>query len=170
MPMRRMIEFFESYEKFREFKESLSDNLALPVDSREVGDRALELAEEHEPRSDRSELKRAISEFNVAFDPNSFGQVRAMLQFMGDNFFKDISHPPSPAIIDKIASFQGPKFFFVGHSSYFDYILTARLIERAGLTEPIMHFSGTITRELAGSSAQGIPCAHVAEEFFPSSA
>jgi glycerol-3-phosphate dehydrogenase len=146
MPMRRMKEFFESYEKFKEFKESLSENLAFPLDSREVGIRALELAEEYEPKSDRSELKRALSEFNVVFDPNSFGQVRPMLRFMGDNFFKDISHPPSPVIIDKIASFQGPKFFFVGHSSYFDYLLTARLIERLGLTEPIMHFSGTITR------------------------
>jgi glycerol-3-phosphate dehydrogenase len=146
MPMRRMKEFFESYEKFREFKESLSENHASPLDSQEVGTRALELAEEYEPKSDRSELKRALSEFNVVFDPKSFGEVRPMLQFVGDNFFRDISHPPSPAIIGKIASFGGPKFFFVGHSSYFDYLLTARLIERLGLTEPIMHFSGTITR------------------------
>ncbi len=169
MPMRRMKEFFESYDKFREFKESLSEiSLCHWIPEKSVT--CAELAEEYEPRSDRSELKRALSEFNVVFDPNSFRQVRAMLQFMGDNFFKDISHPPSPAIIGKIASFRGPKFFFVGHSSYFDYLLTARLIERLGLTEPIMHFSGTITRSWLVSSAQRIPCAEISEEFFPSSA
>ncbi len=146
MPILRIKEFFESYEKFNEFKESLSENLPLPVDSRQVGDRALELAEEYEPRSDRSELKRALSEFNVAFDAGSFGQMRAMIQFMGEILFTDVSRQPSPAILGKIATFRGPKFFFVGHSSYFDYVLTARLIERIGLTEPIMHFSGTITR------------------------
>src|SRR4030042_775729 len=167
MRMRRIIELFESYDKFLEFKETLPEIPPLPLDSQGMKERALEWAEKYEPRSDRSELKRALAELEVFFDPITFAQKRAILEFLASAFFIDISRPVSSSTIRKIAGFQGPKFFFIGHSSYFDYILAARLIRHVGLTEPVIHASGTVTLGWVSRLLKGFRALKLAKSFSP---
>jgi glycerol-3-phosphate dehydrogenase len=167
MLMRRILELFESYDKFRDFKRTLPEIPPLPLDSQGMTQRAIELAEKYEPRSDRSELKRALAELEVSFDPIIFGQKRAILDFLSGAFFIDVSRPVSPAIINKIDGFKGPKFFFVGHSSFFDYILAVRLIRHLGLTEPVIHASGAVTLGWVSRLLKGFRSLKLAKSFSP---
>ena len=167
MNMRRISELFDSYDEYLEFKGSVSRGVPLPLDSVNVGERAIELAEKYEPRSDRSELKRALSELRVSFDQTTFLQMRSMLQFLASKLFTDLSRPVPPAIIRKINEFPGPKFFFVGHTSYFDYILTTWLIERIGLQEPIIHASGAITQGWLSRLLKGFKALILTKSFSP---
>ncbi len=146
MTMRRVEKFFDSHEGFRQFKISLTDQLPLPMDSRFVRERALKLAEKHEPRGDRNELDFALSHLSVSLDPKRFQQTSAMTLFMAKTLFRDISQPIALRIRQKIAEFKGPKFFFVGHTSYFDYVLTNQLVQRLGLGAPVTHATGSFTK------------------------
>ncbi len=116
------------------------------MDSRFLRDRALKLAEKYEPRGDRSELDWALSELSVSVDSKSFQQISAMLAFIAKTLFRDVSKPVPQRVRRKILEFDGPRFFFVGHTSYFDYVLTSQLISRIGMPAPIMHVTGSLTK------------------------
>jgi glycerol-3-phosphate dehydrogenase len=146
MYLRRTVELFESHEGFRQFKKSLSVEPPVALDQRFLRERALKLAEAHEPKGDRSELQRALSEFAVSFDSKQFPEVWAMLAFLAKTLFKDVSRPIPREIRRRIVEFDGPRFFFVGHTSYFDYLLTSQLIHRIGLSVPIVHVTGSLTK------------------------
>lgn len=146
MTLRRAIQLFESHEGFRQFTKTLSGPSPLPVDSRFLRERALKLAEKYEPKGDRSELEWALSELSVSVDSKSFQQVSAMLEFIAKTLFRDVSKPVPQRIRHKILEFDGPRFFFVGHTSYFDYVLTSQLISRIGMPAPIMHATGSLTK------------------------
>ncbi|HMK34600.1 MAG TPA: hypothetical protein VK463_06020 [Desulfomonilaceae bacterium] len=155
MHLRRAIELFDSYEPFRQFKKSISGPVPIELDSDFLRDRALKLAERHEAKPDRSELQSVLSEFCVSVDQSRFHQVFAMLAFMAKTLFKDVSPAVSPAIRKKIVEFDGPRFFFVGHTSYFDYVLSAQLIRRIGIPAPVTHVSGGVTRGWAANWLKG---------------
>lgn len=146
MYLRRTVELFESHEGFRQFKKSLAVVPPVALDQRFLRERALKLAETHEPKGDRSEFQRALSELAVHFDPNEFAQTWAMLAFLAKTLFKDVSRPIPLEIRRRIMEFDGPRFFFVGHTSYFDYLMTAQLIHRIGLSAPIVHVTGSLTK------------------------
>ncbi len=146
MYLRRTLELFESHEGFRQFKKSLSVIPPVALDQRFLRERALKLAETYEPKGDRSELQRALSELAVSFDLNEFHKTWAMLAFLGKTLFKDVSSPVPVEIRRRIAEFDGPVFFFVGHTSYFDYLLTAQLIHHLFLRTPIVHVTGSLTK------------------------
>ena len=146
MYLRRTVELFESYEGFKQFKKSLSVDPPVALDQRFLRERALKLAEKHEPKGDRSELQGTLSELAVSFDPNQFSQIWAMLAFLAKTLFKDVSRPIPREIKRRIMEFDGPRFFFVGHTSYFDYPLTAQVINRIGLPVPIVHATGSLTK------------------------
>ncbi|MGO9568983.1 MAG: hypothetical protein ACLP5H_15720 [Desulfomonilaceae bacterium] len=146
MYFRRTVELFESHEGFRQFKKSLSVVPPMALDQRFLRERALKLAEMHEPKGDRSELQGALSELAVSFEPNQFSQIWAMLAFLAKTLFKDASRPIPKEIRRRILEFDGPRFFFVGHTSYFDYLMTAQLIHRIGLPVPIVHVTGSLTK------------------------
>lgn len=136
---------FESHEGFRQFRKYWSDPQPPSVYGRRLQDRALELAEKHEPRGDLSELRRSLAELEVSFDAAAFRQVSALVAFLARTMFTDVSVPVPQSTRTRIVEFVGPKFFFVGHTSYFDYAHTAELIRKIGLPAPIMHVSGSIT-------------------------
>jgi glycerol-3-phosphate dehydrogenase (NAD(P)+) len=69
-----------------------------------------------------------------------------MLGFMAKTLFRDVAPPVSQAIRRKIVEFDGPRFFFVAHTSYFDYVLAAQLIRRIGIPAPVTHVSGGVTQ------------------------
>ena len=146
MTLPRTFRQFESHEGFRKFRKYLSDPHPASIDALRLQDKALELAEEFEPRGDRGELQIALSELEVSFDPMAFKESSALLTFLTRTMFRDISSPVPQSILRKIAEFDGPKFFFVGHTSYFDYAHAAEAIRRIGLPPPIMHVSGSLTR------------------------
>ncbi len=146
MYLRRTVELFESHEGFKQFKKSLSVIPPVALDQRFLRERALKLAEKHEPKGDRSELQRTLSELAVSFDPNQFSQIWAMLAFLAKTLFKDVSRPIPTEIRRRIMEFGGPLFFFVGHTSYFDYPLTAQLVHSIGLPVPTVHVTGSLTK------------------------
>jgi len=146
MSLPRAFRFFDSHSGFQQFKRTLSIPVPAAPDMRALGERALELAEKYEPRADRSELERALSGLKIEFDPAAFADMSALLAFLTKTFFRDVSRPVPEGIRRRIMEFDGPKFFFVGHTSYFDYPLTAGLITRLGMPSPIVHVSGTVTK------------------------
>ncbi len=117
MTLRRAIQLFESHDGFSQFKKTLSGPPPLPVDSRFLRDRALILAEKFEPKGDKNELNWALSEFSVAVDSKNFQQISAMLAFIAKTLFRDVSKPISQNTRRKILEFDGPRYFFVGHTS-----------------------------------------------------
>ncbi len=146
MSVRRVIELFNSSEDYRKFRDSLQVDVPCQTDSRLLGERALALAEQHEPKGDRNELKWALEDFGVSCNPDLFHEVRSLLQFLTYSFFDEISKPISASMIHRIAHFDGPKFFFVGHTSYFDYVFADRICRQLGLVPPIMHVTGSLSR------------------------
>jgi len=146
MSLPRAFASFDSHEGFRQFRKYLSDPRPASVDVQAFRERAMELAEKHEPKGDYRELERALLELEVSFDPTEYSRVSALLTFLTRTMFRDVSSPVPASIRRKIVEFDGPKFFFVGHTSYFDYAHTAELSRRMGLPSPIMHASGTLTR------------------------
>ncbi len=167
MTLRRAIQLFESHEGFRQFKKTLSDPLPLPVDSRFLRDRALTLAEKYEPRGDRSELDWALSELSVAVESKSFQQISSMLAFIAKTLFRDVSKPVPQRIRRKILEFDGPRFFFVGHTSYFDYVLTNQLISRIGILSPIVHATGSLTKGWVSNWLKGFRALTIPKSMSP---
>jgi len=146
MSLPRTLRFFDSHSGFQEFKRTLSIVVPAAPDMRTLEGRALELAEKYEPKADRSELERALSGMRIEFDPDVFADMSALLAFLTKTFFRDVSRPVPQGILRRILEFDGPKFFFVGHSSYFDYPLTAGVITSLGMNSPIVHVSGSVTK------------------------
>jgi glycerol-3-phosphate dehydrogenase (NAD(P)+) len=145
MHLRRAIELFDSYEPFRQFKKAIYGPVPGAPDNEFLRDRALRLAERHESKPDRSDLISALSELAVSLDQSQFHQVFAMLAFMVKTFFRDVSAPVPQPIRRKIVEFEGPRFFFVGHTSYFDYVLASQLIRRIGIPPAVTHVTGSLT-------------------------
>ena len=146
MSLRRAIELFESYDRYREYRKTFSDPVLPSLNAALLRDRALELCENYEPKGDRSELAGALSDLAVSCDPAEFKQISPILSFLSKTLFTDVSSPVPQSIIQRILEFKGPVFFFVGHTSYFDYLLVAQLLRNLGLREPIVHVSGSVTK------------------------
>ncbi len=135
----------ESYSRFMQFKQTMGNVPPKSVNAWIVRNRGCTLAERHEPKGDRSELERALESYSVRCVPETFDQVRTVLLFLTQTFFRDISQPVSAEIQKRILNFDGPVFFFVGHTSYFDYVFAAELAEKIGTDHPIVHVSGSVT-------------------------
>lgn len=146
MSLPRAFRIFAGHEGFIQFKKGLSRPLPAVCPPELLRERALTLAERYEPKGDYSELRESLSRLALSLDVIDFPEISALLGFLVKNLFKDISRPVPHSIRRKIAEFEGPRFFFVGHSSYFDYPHVSEVIHRIGLSEPIMHFSGSLTR------------------------
>ncbi len=146
MRLNRFVKIFGKHEGFKKLQRSLSGTRPPVVDTDAVRGRALQLAQKYEPKGDHYELQKALTEFSVSFDENDFHNTAAMLKFLTGHLFNNISLPPPAHVIEKIRNFQGPLFFFVNHSSYFDYALASDLIDRLGLPIPITHVSGDVTQ------------------------
>lgn len=144
MRLRRATKLFESYPEFVRFKESISIPDAPPLDAEGLRARAMVLARELEPRRDRSDLQDALYRYDVTVDRDNYGRVAAMLLFAAETLFKDASQPVSSDPLDRITGFDGPVFFFAGHSSYCDYMLMASLFHKLGLPPPVMHAAGNV--------------------------
>ncbi len=158
----RAFELFDSHEGFKQFKKSFSSRDPVSLEPGSLRDRALKLAEKYEPKRDRSDLQWALSELSVTLDVSAYRQISPMLAFLAKTLFRDVSRSIPHHIHRRIVEFPGPRFFFVGHTSYFDYILTAQVASRLGLTDPIMHVSGSVTqgwpsRLLKGFRALAVP-------------
>jgi glycerol-3-phosphate dehydrogenase (NAD(P)+) len=146
MGLRRVIELFNANDRYQEYLKGLSVAVPKPSNTAQLRDRALELCENFEPRGDRSELAGALSELGVSYDSSKFSQISPVLGFLTETLFTDVSSPVPPGIIRKVLEFKGPTFFFVGHTSYVDYLLVAQQLRNLGLPEPIMHVSGSVTK------------------------
>jgi glycerol-3-phosphate dehydrogenase len=146
MSLLRVIDLFNSHAEFRRFQKSVSISIPRPLDGRLLANRTLELCEQHDPKGDAHELRRAIAELEVREDREEFFQVRAMALFLAKTLFQDISQPVNPDIQSRILEFDGPRFFFFGHTSYFDYVFAAQLVEQLGLHSSVMHVTGSMTR------------------------
>jgi len=158
---------FDSHEAFLQFRKSFEGPTPIFPDARRLVDRALELAETHEPRADRSELERAFGGLTLSYDPAVFQQVSALLAFLTDVLFRDVSRSIPDGIRQKILDFDGPKFFFVGHTSYFDYPHTSGLLRRLGLPAPIVHASGSVTGGWVSNWLKGFRALIVPKTFSP---
>jgi len=144
MGLRHTIRIFDSHPEFEQFKDSFSGPRARALDPVLLRMRALELAEEFEPRSDRSDLEETLAQIEVSYDWLSFRQIAPMLAFLGQTLFRDVSTPVPSIIERKILEFDGPIFFFVGHTSYYDYLLAANLLRNLSVPEPVMHVTGSM--------------------------
>ncbi len=145
MRLKRFVKIFQKHEGFKKLQRSLSGTRPRMIDMDAVRERALQLAQQHEPRGDHYELRKALAELTVSFDENDFHNTAAIVTFLTSILFNDISSETPPAIKDKILKFKGPVFFFVNHSSYFDYSHTSGLLNKLGLPTPVTHVSGGIT-------------------------
>jgi glycerol-3-phosphate dehydrogenase len=146
MSLLRVIELFNSHAEFRQFRKTVSIADPKPLDAKLLTDRAIQLCEQHESKGNTQELRRAVTDLEIVVDREAFFQVRAMASFLVKTLFNDISQPVNPAIRQKIVEFDGPKFFFFGHTSFFDYAFAAQLVDMLGLPTPVMHVTGSITR------------------------
>ncbi|MEW6347466.1 MAG: hypothetical protein AB1646_00260 [Thermodesulfobacteriota bacterium] len=146
MTLKRIARLFESHPGFKEFKKSISGPEPVSLDAALLRDRALVLSEEFEYKGDRSDLREALADLAVSFHPTAFHQASAMLSFLGQTLFHDVSRPPDHRTLRRILDFDGPLVFFVGHTSYFDYMLIADLLREMGLPAPVMHVSGSLCR------------------------
>ena len=144
MSLRRAEKLFAANPAFVRFQKAFSNVRVSPPESTLLRLRALELANELEPKRDRSELERALSRFEISYEPEGFETVAPMLAFLARTLFRDVSRPLSEATRKKIFQFNGPTFFFVSHASFYDYPLVANLLHRMGIWTPVMHASGNI--------------------------
>jgi len=167
MNLSRAYTLFDAHEGFKRFKESLTFVGGHLPDSDSLRARARDLAEQLEPKGDRNELEAALGKFSLSFDRAGYGQVRAMLGFLTRTLFRDISLPVPQGIRRRIAEFNGPKFYFVGHTSYFDYIHTLELIERVGSAPYVLHVSGRINRGWISQWLKAFPTFTVPKTFSP---
>jgi glycerol-3-phosphate dehydrogenase len=145
MSLPRSLRVLDSHDGFQQFKESYGKPTVRFLDSDIIRERALALAEHFDPRGDRTELLRSLDKLAVSLDPQAFQEMGAALMFLTRKMFRNISQPVAESVRKRILEFEGPRFFFVGHTSYFDYIHTANVIDDFGLPAPLMHVSGSVT-------------------------
>jgi glycerol-3-phosphate dehydrogenase (NAD(P)+) len=165
MSLRRALELFNSNKKYRDYLKTFSVPAPMPLNAASLRESALELCEKFEPRGDRSELAGALSDLSVSYDSSQFSQIAPVLSFLAETLFTDVSPLVPEVVIRKVKEFNGPVFFFVGHSSYFDYVLVARLLRRLGLAEPIMHVSGSVTKGKPSQWLKGFRTVAVPKNF-----
>jgi glycerol-3-phosphate dehydrogenase (NAD(P)+) len=146
MSIRRVIEFFESFEGFRNYCESRNECGCRQIDPDSLHDRALILAEQFDARADRSELREAIDALWVRCDPDLYPRANLVLSYLAETLFRDVSAPIPQSVQEAIRSYPGPKFFFVSHDSYFDYLHADRLMAKLGLPAGVTHVTGAITK------------------------
>lgn len=145
MRLKRFLKVFGKHEGFKKLQRSLSGTRPRIIDFDIIRDRALQLAHKHEPKGDHYELRKALSELTVSFDENDFHNTAALLKFLTSTLFNNISAATPADIEHEILKFKGPLFFFVNHSSYFDYAHTSELLSNLGLPIPVTHVSGGVT-------------------------
>ncbi len=167
MNLRRAIELFDSHEGFRQFKKTLVGTGPVALDSRLLRERALKLACTLDPKGDEIELRRVLNEFSLSLDIAAFQQISAMSAFLANILFRDVSAPVPDNIRERIIEYKGPRFFFVGHTSYFDYLHTSELIRRIGMGAPVMHFAGSVTRGWVSNWLKGFRAVLLPMNFSP---
>ncbi|MCL5125022.1 MAG: hypothetical protein M1511_11090, partial [Deltaproteobacteria bacterium] len=72
MRLKRFLKVFGRHEGFKKLLKELSGTRPRLIDTDVVRDRALDLAQKHDPKGDRYELGKALSELSVSFDENDF--------------------------------------------------------------------------------------------------
>ncbi|MFZ5865311.1 MAG: hypothetical protein ACOYXY_05475 [Thermodesulfobacteriota bacterium] len=167
MSLRRAIKLFEAHEPFRQFKNSTVILEPSRLATASIRGDALHLAETIEPRNDRSDLHEALSHLDVEYDPENYRQVSAMLFFLARQLFRDASRPAAPQVRRRIAEYEGSRFFFVTHTSYYDYPLVSYYLHRLGLTPPVMHVAGTMTRGWVSGWVAGLRSLRVPKTLNP---
>ncbi len=167
MKQTRAWKLLDSYVGYKQFEKYFSDQLSAPIDVEGLRAKALKLAQEHEPRGDYRELIKALSDLDVVYDPVTLGRVSSMIAFLTRTMFRDVSGALPETHRARIKAFHGPKFFFVGHASYFDYAHTAELARKIGETIPIMHVCGSITTGWVAKWLQGFRCLEVPKNLAP---
>jgi glycerol-3-phosphate dehydrogenase len=167
MRLKRFVKIFQKHEGFKKLQRSLSGTRPRMIDMDVVRERALQLAQQHEPQGDHYELRKALGELTVSFDENDFHNTAAIVTFLTSILFNDISPETPTAIKDKILTFKGPLFFFVNHSSYFDYAHTSGLLNKLGLPTPVTHVSGGITTGWVSNWLKGFRTLEVKKNFSP---
>lgn len=167
MGLRYSIRLFNSHDGFVQFKNSIARPDPVVLDSGALRERALQLAQEKEPRSDRRELEEALAGFEVSVALDTFQDISAMLGFLAKTIFRDVSSPVPPSIRKTIFEYKGPIFFFVGHTSHYDYVLTAHLLARMGLPPPVMHATGRICTGWLSQWLQGLRALQVPKNLSP---
>jgi glycerol-3-phosphate dehydrogenase (NAD(P)+) len=165
--LRRVIRLFESYEPFVRFMKLLAAPNPGETDTEAVRLRAVVLAEKLEPRGDRKELQDALKSFDVRLDHESYRKISAMMLFMAKTLFNDVSGPVPHDIRRRALQYDGPKFFFVSHTSYYDYALTAYFLHRLGISPPIFHSSGSITQGWPSNWLDGLRTMRIPMTFSP---
>lgn len=161
MSLRGSIRLFNAYSAFTRYRDSLVEHDSRPLDADALRARALVLAEEWEPRGDRSELDGALDNFPISWDPEAFPQISAMLDFLADTLFRDVSRPVRSETKKQVLDYPGPVFFFVGHTSYYDHVLVAHTLRRLGLPAPLMHVAGTVSKGWLSQWLKGFRVLHV---------
>lgn len=167
MRLKRFLDIFGRHEGFKKLLKDFSGTRPKMIDMDEARNRALDLAEKYEPKGDRYELRKALGDLSVSFDENNFHNTASLLKFLTGVLFNDISVEPSPHIKEKIKQFKGPLFFFVNHSSYFDYAHTTELLNRLGLSIPVTHVSGSITTGWVSNWLKAFRTLNVQKTFSP---
>jgi len=167
MSLRLTTRLFNAHEAFGRFKDSFSTRIPAPLNIDSLRQRALALAQELEPRNDRSELGEALSHYEVAFDKASFLEIAPMLSFLTRTLFKDVSRPIPSATRRRIFEFRGPIFFFVGHTSYYDHLLVAHLLHRMEMEPPVMHVTGSICSGWLANWLKGLRTLKVPKSLSP---
>ncbi len=167
MNLPRALNLFESYPPFIQFKKSFSGLKPNIIDSQLIQERALKLAEKFEPRGDRHDISNALRQLNVTFDSTSLRRIGALVSFLTKTLFRDVSVPIRYELRRKILDFDGPVFFFVGHSSYFDYAHTAELVRKLGLPKPIIHVSGNVSEGWSSKWLSGFRILSLPMSFSP---
>lgn len=145
MKQPRAWKLLDSYAGYRQFEKYFSDDVPGLIDVEGLRSKALRLAQEHEPRGDYRELIKALSDLDIAYDPVIMSHSSPMLTFLTRTMFRDVSGKLPDTYVTRVKEYKGPKFFFVGHTSYFDYTHTAELARKIGEKIPIMHVCGSIT-------------------------
>lgn len=167
MNLNPLFKLFRRHEGYQQFERSWRQPDVAWIDNESLRARALKLAEIHDPKSDRFELETSLSELSVLYDAEDFRRTACLMTYLTSRLFRDISKGPSDEIRDKILHFQGPKFFFVNHSSYFDYIHAANVAERLGLPTPITHVTGSVTSGWAAKWLKGFRTLKVRKTLSP---
>lgn len=156
MRLRRAIKLFHADPAFEQFLKSVAREQTKHPSPQHLRRTALELAESMEPRSDRSDLRSALDKLQVEVDEEYFPTVSPMLAYLARTLFKDVSRPIPAATKRAILEFDGPVFFFVGHTSFYDYILIENLFYRLGLPSPVMHVTGSLVKGWMSNWLRGL--------------
>ncbi len=167
MNLKPLFKLFRRHEGYQIFDRYWRQPRVCWIDDDHIRSRALRLAEIHEPKNDRFELQNALSELSLSYDAAEFRQTACLMAYLTSRLFRDISKAPSDEIRNKILDFQGPKFFFVNHSSYFDYIHAANAINGLGLPAPVMHVTGSVTGGWAAKWLKGFRALKVKKTLSP---